>query len=148
MIISLKKKVEIWARHAKEKVQAFSPNVRSQNEAQTWTSTLPSTASRASGMRVVRFWSGTRFHQSVSILSRYTPNFSLGIFVSHDKQPTVETVAGVLDSRDGDPSAHAWIDRQPYSWILEYKVTPWPTARITCTRCLKKGDWSYHKIRE
>jgi len=35
VIIALKKKVEIWARHAKEKVQAFSPNVRSQNEAQT-----------------------------------------------------------------------------------------------------------------
>jgi len=43
--------------------------MKSQNQART--STLPSKASRASGMRVVRFRSGTRFHQSVSIISAH-----------------------------------------------------------------------------
>lgn len=115
--------------------------MRTQNQARARTSTLPSRASRASGMRVVRFWSGMRFHQSVSIISgSHYHYFSLGIFASYDKQPTVETVAGVLDSRDGDPSARAQIDRQPYSWIHEYKVTSWPTASITRTRRLTKEE--------
>lgn len=70
-----------------------------------------------------------------------TPNFSLGIFASHDKQPTVETVAGVLDSRDGDPSAYARIDR--HSPILEFLNIKWlrdlPQS-LRVPRCLTKGD--------
>lgn len=63
-----------------------------------------------------------------SPLPRRTTNnirtFPSGFFASsHDKQPTVETVAGVLDSRDGDPSARAWIDIG--SPILEFLNIKW-----------------------
>lgn len=54
-----------------------------------------------------------------SPLSRRTVHrtFFFRIVASYDKQPTVETVAGVLDSRDGDPSDCVRIDSPTNSWI-------------------------------
>lgn len=104
------------------RIRACESGFRIAREEQAGRNTLPSRVSRVSGMRGVRFCSGTRHHQSFSsfISEHYSTirsNVELSrirISASRDKQPAVETVAGVLDSPwHGVLSAGARIDRPP-----------------------------------